>query len=575
MEKKKQTIIAFGDSIIKGIISEYDNGRLKYKISDNSAIDICSRKLGIETCNLGKFGCTVTNGEKIIDKHLDRISADDIVLLEFGGNDSDKMWEEIAEKPEFEHIAKTPLQTFVETYLRIIQKLKTTGATIYILTMPPIDAKAYFRHFTKGMNSSQITNIIKWLYGNIEVVGLWHEMYNQEIIKIACSENVELINIYKPFINQRDYRPLFCSDGIHPNQRGQQIIADTICKAISSSTDAIHRVPYNQNDTSHCTPMVKTPFIASLIMALILILSIILPLSAQTYKKVQYGDFESWTVRDIEESLVIGGNTRRIYAIGPRDTIRENKALNIKSIWASSNTYAKVAGISKTSNTVYPERRGNGYCAKLTTEYAECKVIGIINIKVLVSGTIYWGKAHEPVNGTDNPYSKMRWGVQFTNKPKALVLDYKSAMPNKGTITTCKTLSSSSRPGNDEHEILFILQNRWEDEKGNVYAKRVGTAIYRISKPTSDWVNGFRIPVIYGDATKSPNYKPYMNLGPKKDNFYTINSKGKNVEIQEVGWGDENTPVTHAIMLISVSSQEAFSGTIGNTLWVDNIKLEY
>ncbi|MBO7652647.1 MAG: PCMD domain-containing protein [Bacteroidales bacterium] len=577
---KKQKLIAFGDSIIKGIIAEEENGSLKYKISENSATDICSRKLEIEVHNFGKFGSTITTGEKIIDKHLQRISEGDIVLLEFGGNDSDKMWKEIAEKPDFEHIAKTPLQTFVETYHRIIQKLKTTGATIYILTMPPIDTKSYFRHFTKGMNPSQITNIMKWLYGNIEIVGLWHEMYNQEIIKIACSENVELINIYKPFIKQRDYRPLFCCDGIHPNQRGQEIISDTICNAISPSTDAIHRVSidkrgsYNRKETILCHTTVKTRFIASLILILI-ILSSILPLSAQTYKKVQYGDFENWVVRDIEESLIIGGETKRIYAIGPRDTIRENKALNIKSIWATSNTYAKVAGISKTSNTVYPERRGNGYCAKLTTEYAECKVIGLINIKVLVSGTIYWGKAHEPVSGTDNPYSKMRWGVPFTNKPKALVLDYKSSMPNIGTITTCKTLSSSVKAGNDEHEIVFILQNRWEDEKGNVYAKRVGTAIYHISSPTSDWVNGFRIPVIYGDARKSPNYKPYMNLGPKKDNFYTINSKGKNVEIKEVGWGDEDTPVTHAIMLISVSSQEAFSGTIGNTLWVDNIKLEY
>ena len=576
MGMKSQKLFAFGDSIIKGIISEYDNGRLKYKISDNSATDICSRRLGLESCNLGKFGCTITAGEKIIDKHLEKISANDIVLLEFGGNDSDKMWAEIADKPDHEHIAKTPLQTFVETYHRIIQKLKATGATIYMLTMPPIDTKAYFQHFTKGMNDSQITNIMKWLYGNIEVVGLWHEMYNQEIIKVACAENIELIDIYKPFIKLRDYRSYFCNDGIHPNQKGQEMIANTICNDLSYSTDAIHRVSSapsissNNKDAIHCVPAI----IAMLCIALLLIINT-LPLSAQTYKNVQYGNFENWVVRDIEESLIIGGDTKRIYAIGPRDTIRENEALNIKSIWASSNTYAKVAGISKTSNTVYPERRGNGYCAKLTTEYAECKVIGIINIKVLVSGTIYWGKAHEPIDGTSNPYSRMRWGVPFTNKPKAVVLDYKSAMPNKGIITTCKTLSSSSRPGNDEHEILFILQNRWEDEKGNVYAKRVGTAIYRISKPTSDWVNGFRIPVIYGDATKSPNYKPYMNLGPKKDNFYTINSKGKNVEIQEVGWGDENTPVTHAIMLISVTSQEAFSGTIGNTLWVDNLKLEY
>jgi hypothetical protein len=305
---------------------------------------------------------------------------------------------------------------------------------------------------------------------------------------------------------------------------------------------------------------------------LILVLAISFAANSQTYKKVQYGDFENWVVRDIEESQIIGGNTKRIYAIGPRDTIRENKALNIKSIWATSNTYAKVAGITKTSNTVYPEKRGNGYCAKLTTEYAECKVIGIINIKLLISGTIYWGKAHEPIDGANNPYSKMKWGVTFDKKPKALILDYKSAMPNKGTITTCKPMSSSSKAGNDEQEIMLILQNRWEDSEGNVYAKRVGTAIYHVTNPTSDWVNGFRIEVIYGNAKNSPAYKPYMDLRKK---YYTINSKGKNVMINEVEWGDENTPVTHAIMSISASCQEAFSGTVGNTIWVDNIKLEY
>ena len=69
-----------------------------------------------------------------------------------------------------------------------------------------------------------------------------------------------------------------------------------------------------------------------------LIIATCITAHSQTYKNVQYGNFESWVVRDIEESLVIGGETKRIYAIGPRDTIRENKALNIKSIWATSNT---------------------------------------------------------------------------------------------------------------------------------------------------------------------------------------------------------------------------------------------
>ena len=240
MGMKNQKLFAFGDSIIKGIISEYDNGRLKYKISDNSAIDICSRKLGLETCNLGKFGCTVTTGEKIIYKHLEKILKNDIVFLEFGGNDSDKVWTEIADTPKSEHIARTPLPEFSETYHRIIKKINATGAKVYMLTMPPIDAKAYFTYFTNGMNDKQIANIMEWLYESIEVISLWHEMYNQEIIRIACSENVELINIYQPFINHRDYRPLFCSDGIHPNQKGQKIIADLIINNVKTQALAPH-----------------------------------------------------------------------------------------------------------------------------------------------------------------------------------------------------------------------------------------------------------------------------------------------------------------------------------------------
>ncbi|MBQ1733097.1 MAG: glycoside hydrolase xylanase, partial [Bacteroidales bacterium] len=78
---------------------------------------------------------------------------------------------------------------------------------------------------------------------------------------------------------------------------------------------------------------------------ILLALAMVFTVNAQTYKNVQYGNFENWVVRDIEESLIIGGDVKRIYAIGPRDTIKENKALNIKSIWATSNTYAKVAGI--------------------------------------------------------------------------------------------------------------------------------------------------------------------------------------------------------------------------------------
>ena len=311
------------------------------------------------------------------------------------------------------------------------------------------------------------------------------------------------------------------------------------------------------------------------IVALTLLLLLPTIANSQAKKYVPYGKLNSWCVRDIKESAIIGGNTKRIYNIGPKDTIRENKPYRANTPWATSNAYAKVMGVTKTSCTVVPDKSWDGsLCAKLETKIEELKVLGI-NITLLVSGCIFYGNIFEPISSANNPYSLMNWGMKFTERPTALVLDYKSAMPNKGTLTKCKITNKSTQAGDDAHEITFILQKRWEDEKGHIHALRVGTAMTRIEKPSNGWVKNFRVPVVYGDATKTSGYKDYMKLGPKGLTYYAKNSKGKVVKIEEEGWADANETPTHAMMIITASIHEAYVGTLGNTLWVDNIALEY
>lgn len=290
-----------------------------------------------------------------------------------------------------------------------------------------------------------------------------------------------------------------------------------------------------------------------------------------------YGKFESWTVRDIKESGIIGGKTKRIYNVGPSDTIRQNRPYpyNSRTPWSSSNAYARVAGVTKTSCTVTPDRSWDGSrCAKLETKIEELRVLGI-NIKILVSGSIFFGNIFEPIPTANNPYTLMNWGAPFTRRPQALVLDYKSAMPNRGTVTKCKITSHKTISGSDAHEVTFILQKRWEDKDGNIHALRVGTAMTRIEEPTTGWVKEFRVPVIYGDATRDPRYKDYMKFGPKGLDYYARNSKGKVVKIQEEGWARPDETPTHAMLLFTASIHEAFVGTLGNTLWVDNVAVEY
>lgn len=296
----------------------------------------------------------------------------------------------------------------------------------------------------------------------------------------------------------------------------------------------------------------------------------------QHYEEVPFGDFEQWTVRYVTESKIIGGQEKVLYVIGPTDTIHSNEIYDYKNtIWSTSNAFAKVMGVVKTSNNVTPDKGPSGTCAKLATEFAYCKVAGLVNIKVLAAGSIYWGKMLEPVTGVSDPFAFIDWGIPFTKRPNALVLDYKATIPNTGKLVKGTTTRTIEFDGYDPAEILFVLQYRWEDEKGNVHAKRVGTAICHIDQSSNGWKKDFRVPVIYGDARESADFQPYMDLLRGDMTMYTINSKGKKKPILEETWADPDCPVTHAIMWLTSGSSGAFIGAIGNVLWLDEIRLEY
>lgn len=296
----------------------------------------------------------------------------------------------------------------------------------------------------------------------------------------------------------------------------------------------------------------------------------------QHCEKVPFGDFEQWTVRYVTESKIIGGQEKALYVIGPTDTIHSNEIYDYKNtIWSTSNAFAKVMGVVKTSNNVTPDKGPTGTCAKLATEFAYCKVAGVVNIKVLAAGSIYWGKMLEPVTGVSDPFAFIDWGIPFSKRPNALVLDYKATIPNTGKLVKGTTTRTIEFDGYDPAEILFVLQYRWEDEKGNVHAKRVGTAICHIDQSSNGWKKDFRVPVIYGDARESADFQPYMDLLRGDMTMYTINSKGKKKPILEETWADPDCPVTHAIMWLTSGSSGAFIGAIGNVLWLDEIRLEY
>lgn len=300
--------------------------------------------------------------------------------------------------------------------------------------------------------------------------------------------------------------------------------------------------------------------------------------NAQAAEKIKYGDFNSWVIRHIEESGVIGGNTKTLYEIGPNSTINGNSAYSNTggSPWATSNVMAKVMGVTKGSNAVFRDTRGgNNYCARLSTIMEEVHALGIINMKVLVSGSIFLGKIMEPISSTKNPYSKMEMGVPFTRRPTYLVFDYKVTVPDSNRIYSSGFGSQKAVAGKDHAEVYIILQQRWEDKNGNIHAKRVGTGRERFGHTVANWINGHKIQVHYGDITNQPFFESYMGLIPHTNSYYAHNSKGKMVPVIEEGWAPANAVPTHMLIMASSGCGTAYVGTPGMSLWVDNISLEF
>lgn len=216
------TVCGFGDSILKGV--SYDEQRGKYAYLDNSFANKFARQNGYMVDNYAKFGCTIGKGENILNKISDKLSEYKYTILEFGGNDCDFRWDAVSENPEGFHDANTPIEDFVDKYSKIIGKLKEAGSQPILMSLPPLDAERYFSWISKNLSGK---NILKWL-GDVGQIYRWHERYNLAVVKVGILNKVPLIDIREAFLAHKNYRQLFCLDGIHPNEAGHSLIYQTI-----------------------------------------------------------------------------------------------------------------------------------------------------------------------------------------------------------------------------------------------------------------------------------------------------------------------------------------------------------
>jgi len=220
-------ICIFGDSIGKGVVLEPDSGR--YKSLKLDLMEPLGSNRQVRVKNYAMFGCTVTKGLSLIERHGETLSGYDHVLLEFGGNDCNFLWHEIANAPDRAHQPKTPLDFFVSTYKHAIEKIQKAGVKPVLLTLPPLDARRFFAWVSKGVNAE---NILKWL-GDKSMIYRWQELYSLAVLKLGKTLGVPVIDIRSEFLCRQDLDTLIGEDGMHPTQKGYELLVRTACAQLA------------------------------------------------------------------------------------------------------------------------------------------------------------------------------------------------------------------------------------------------------------------------------------------------------------------------------------------------------
>lgn len=299
-----------------------------------------------------------------------------------------------------------------------------------------------------------------------------------------------------------------------------------------------------------------------------------------TVVEIPFGNMDSWVKRSVKDSKIIGGETHTLYEIATPRTITELNVPYIQpenSPWATSNVLADV-GVVKGSATVSPEPRNGGYCARLETKLEKVKVLGMFNMNVIAAGSIYLGSMKEPIKSTSTALANINRGIKVTGFPQKVIFDYKYY--SAGDRYYANGFGSPKKvEGANVAEVVVLLQRRWEDATGKVFANRIGTSTVRFGDTGGKWIDGYELEILMGDITKLPIFKPNMGLMNDKTEYdnrhYVLNSKGESVPIIEMGWGKPGEQPTHIYLMFSSSQNGAYVGAPGSVLWIDNVKIGY
>ena len=217
-----KTLVIFGDSIAKGVM--FQDGR--YHLCRAHDFDALAQQ-GVEVRNFAKMGACTDTGLAIAKKRLESCR-DAQVLLFFGGNDCDFDWQAVSDHPDGVHLPKIPAEQFLENYRALMDLVRQTASQVWLSSLVPLEAHRFLDHVSQGRSRE---NILTWL-GDTDHIFRWQEYYNDLVCKLARELSCPLLELRPEFLKDPAFPALLSMDGIHPTQKGHDVIHRCVAEAI-------------------------------------------------------------------------------------------------------------------------------------------------------------------------------------------------------------------------------------------------------------------------------------------------------------------------------------------------------
>ncbi|MBQ4015746.1 MAG: SGNH/GDSL hydrolase family protein [Treponema sp.] len=233
------SIIAWGDSILKGVVSGGDSKR--FDITEKDSLSQACAALGIELANKSVFGSWMTKTRRTQDRSLRNGASAQIGIIESGTNDSDYDWSAVSANPDAEHLQRCPLDEFLRLMEEAVSVARQNKITPVIMIPTPLVPEWWLNNICIGNDAAAIVKFVARKYGlqggdqnasqDLKAAAAMRLYQNQELFSFAAANvarslNVQIVDTRSEFLAHPNYKTLMCLDGVHPNQAGYDFMAE-------------------------------------------------------------------------------------------------------------------------------------------------------------------------------------------------------------------------------------------------------------------------------------------------------------------------------------------------------------